>query len=156
MWDLKCKSYKTTQNVCSNQTIKLLHCRYGRLEANYPDCFKFNTNCHSSIVQQKEPKIAKITLFLTMKFSFKANWDKYSLRERYTPERYTTRNQLRVAIECHKGVKVKVVKWCWKKWNGPILMHIYAKQCEIMQKNQWKGSNGQIHCFCKGKSAPRC
>ena len=23
-----------------------------------------------------------------------------------------TRNQLRVAIECHKGVKVKVVKWC--------------------------------------------
>ena len=69
---------------------------------------------------------------------------------------HKTRNQLRVAIECHKGVKVKVVKWCWKKWNGPILMHIYAKQCEIMQKNQWKGSNGQIHCFCKGKSAPRC
>ena len=69
---------------------------------------------------------------------------------------HMTRNQLRVAIECHKGVKVKVVKWCWKKWNGPILMHIYAKQCEIMQKNQWKGSNGQIHCFCKGKSAPRC
>ena len=23
-----------------------------------------------------------------------------------------TRNQLRVAIECQKGVKVKVVKWC--------------------------------------------
>ena len=23
-----------------------------------------------------------------------------------------TRNQLRVAIECHKGGKVKVVKWC--------------------------------------------
>ena len=45
-----------------------------------------------------------------------------------------THNQLRVAIECRKGVKVKVVKWCWKKWSGPILMHIYAKQCEIMQK----------------------
>ena len=25
---------------------------------------------------------------------------------------HKTRNQLRVAIECHKGVKVKVVKWC--------------------------------------------
>ena len=69
---------------------------------------------------------------------------------------YMTRNRLRVAFESGKGVKVKVVKWCWKKWNGPILMHISAKQCEIMQKNQWKGSNGQIHCFCKGKSAPRC
>ena len=69
---------------------------------------------------------------------------------------HKTHNQLRVAIECRKGVKVKVVKWCWKKWNGPILMHIYAKQCEIMQKNRWKRSNGQIHCFCKGKSAPWC
>ena len=28
------------------------------------------------------------------------------------PFPYMTRNQLRVAIECHKGVKVKVVKWC--------------------------------------------
>ena len=25
---------------------------------------------------------------------------------------HKTRNQLRVAIGCHKGVKVKVVKWC--------------------------------------------
>ena len=23
-------------------------------------------------------------------------------------------------------------------------------QCEIMQKNQWKGLNDQIHRFCKG------
>ena len=29
-----------------------------------------------------------------------------------TGELHRTRNQLRVAIECHKGVKVKVVKWC--------------------------------------------
>ena len=29
---------------------------------------------------------------------------------------------------------------------GPILMHIYDKQCEIMQnKNQWKSLNDQ--CF---------
>jgi len=45
---------------------------------------------------------------------------------------------------------VKVVKLCFKKWNGHILMHIYHIQCEFIQKNQWKGSNGQIHCFCKG------
>ena len=63
---------------------------------------------------------------------------------------HKTHNQLRVAIECHKGVKVKVVKWWWKKWNGPILMHIYAKQCEIMQKNRWKKSNGQIQNFARG------
>ena len=28
-------------------------------------------------------------------------------------------------------------------------MHAYAKQCEIMQKIQWKGWNGQLKCFCK-------
>ena len=27
-------------------------------------------------------------------------------------KKHKTRNQLRVAIECHKGMKVKVVKWC--------------------------------------------
>ena len=31
---------------------------------------------------------------------------------RVIPRLPKTRNQLRVAIECHKGVKVKVVKWC--------------------------------------------
>ena len=61
-----------------------------------------------------------------------------------------TRNRLRVAFESGKGGKAKMVKWCWKKWNEPILMHIYNKQCEIMQKNRLKSSNGQIHCFCKG------
>ena len=30
-----------------------------------------------------------------------------------------------------------------KKCNGPILMHIYDKKCEIVQKNQWKGPNFQ-------------
>ena len=28
-----------------------------------------------------------------------------------------------------------------------FLMHIYDKQCGIMQKNQWKGPNFQIQCF---------
>ena len=37
-----------------------------------------------------------------------------------------------------------------KKWNWPILMPIYDKQCEIMQKNQWKSPNIQIECFYNG------
>ena len=35
---------------------------------------------------------------------------------------------------------LKKVKWTF-------FMHIYDKQCEIMQKNQWKGPNFQIQCF---------
>ena len=31
-------------------------------------------------------------------------------------------------------------------------MHIYDKQCDLMQKNQWKGSNFQIQCFYNGRS----
>ena len=33
---------------------------------------------------------------------------------------------------------------------GPIVMHIYDKQCEIVQKNQWKSSNGRLQCFYNG------
>ena len=46
-----------------------------------------------------------------------------------------------------KPMKVKVVKWGWTKWNEHDLMHIYHKQCEIIQKIEWNSSNGQIHCF---------
>ena len=67
-----------------------------------------------------------------------------------------TRNKMRVAIESGKGMKVKVVKLCWNKWNGPFLMHIYDKQCGIMQKNQWKGPNFQIQCFYNGTSGALC
>ena len=31
-------------------------------------------------------------------------------------------------------------------------MHIYHKQCEIIQKNQWKGPNFQTQCFYNGRS----
>ena len=34
-------------------------------------------------------------------------------------------------------------------------MHIYDKQCGIMQKNQWKGPNVQIQCFYNGTSGAR-
>ena len=36
----------------------------------------------------------------------------------------TTRNKMRVAIESGKGMKVKVVKLCGDKWNGPFLMYL--------------------------------
>ena len=65
---------------------------------------------------------------------------------------YMTRSQINPSYECGKWMKVKVAKWCWKKWNGPFLMHIYDKQCEIMQKNQWKGPNFQIQCFYNERS----
>ena len=31
-----------------------------------------------------------------------------------------------------------------------MLMHICDKQCEIIQKNQWKSPNKQIQCFYNG------
>ena len=61
-----------------------------------------------------------------------------------------TRSQFNHSYESGKWMKVKVAKCCWKKWNGPFLMHIYDKQCEIMQKIQWKYSNDQLHRFYKG------
>ena len=70
-------------------------------------------------------------------------------------------------------MKVKVVKWCFKKWNEHIPM--YHKQCRVMHKsnglgplnNLWKGlriiacsrkqnknkgSNDQFQCFYKRAS----
>ena len=47
-----------------------------------------------------------------------------------------TRSHINPSYESGKWMKVKVAKWCCKKWNGPFLMHIYDKQCEIIQKNQ--------------------
>merc|ERR1712020_875395 len=65
---------------------------------------------------------------------------------------HMTRSQFNHSYESGKWMKVKVAKCCWKKCNGPFLMHIYYKQCEIMQKNQWKGPNFQIWCFYNGRS----
>ena len=36
------------------------------------------------------------------------------------------------------------------RWNMVNIIHIYAKQCEIMQKIWWKSSNGQNQCFTRG------
>ena len=59
----------------------------------------------------------------------------------------TTQSQLVWSFESQNWVKVKVVTWCWKKWNKHNLMYIYHKQCEIKQKIQWNSSNGQLHWF---------
>ena len=69
---------------------------------------------------------------------------------------HTTHCEVVTGSHSQSRTKLKVVKWGFKKWNQHILMYIYAKQCEILQKNRWKSSNGQNHCFCNGKSAPRC
>ena len=58
-----------------------------------------------------------------------------------------TQSQLVWPFESQSWVKVKVVKWCRKKWNEHNLIYIYHKQCEIMQKIQWNSSNGQLHWF---------
>ena len=43
----------------------------------------------------------------------------------------TTQSQLVWSFESQSWVKVRVVKWCRKKWNEHNLMYIYHKQCEI-------------------------
>ena len=63
-----------------------------------------------------------------------------------------TNSQIRDTLLCQSRAKLKVVKWCQKRWNWPILMYIYHKQCEIIQKIQWKGSNSQLQCFYNGRS----
>ena len=62
-----------------------------------------------------------------------------------------TNSQIRDTLLCQSREKLKVVKWCQKRWNWPILMYIYHKQCEIIQKIQWKGSNSQLQCFYNGR-----
>ena len=59
-------------------------------------------------------------------------------------------NQVRQGDERESGkIVLKQVKWTF-------FMHIYDKQCGIMQKNQWKGSNFQIQCFYNGTSGALC
>ena len=58
--------------------------------------------------------------------------------------------------QSQRWTKMKVVKWCWNKWNGHILVHIYHKQCEFIQKIRWKGSNGQLQWFNKATSGALC
>ena len=49
-----------------------------------------------------------------------------------------TQSQLVWSFESQSRVKVKVVKWCRKKWFDHNLMYIYHKQYEILQKKSPK------------------
>ena len=53
-----------------------------------------------------------------------------------------TRNKMRVAIESGKGMKVKVVKLCWNKWNGPFLCISMTNNVESCKK-----INGRVQTF---------
>ena len=68
----------------------------------------------------------------------------------------TTQCQDEFRIPSGRTQKLKVAKWCWKQQNEHNLIYIYHKQCENMQKIQWKCSNGQIQCFYKGTSGALC
>ena len=57
---------------------------------------------------------------------------------------------------CQSQTNLKAGKWGWNKWNGHILVYIYHKQCGIMQKIQWKSSNGQLQWFNKATSGALC
>ena len=65
-----------------------------------------------------------------------------------------TRNRMRVAIE--QADESESTKKVLKQVKWTFLMHIYDKQCGIMQKNQWKVPNFQIQCFYNGTSGALC
>ena len=68
----------------------------------------------------------------------------------------TTQCQDEVRILSGRTQKLKVAKQCCKQLNEHNLMYIYHKQCENMQKIQWKSSNGQIQCFMQATSGALC
>ena len=85
--------------------------------------------------------------FQNLRNAVDRNWEiKFSESKKYTWQ-YNTAFQYNHSFGFQKPMKVKVVKWGWKKWKGHDLMHICHKQCEIIQKIAWNSSNGQIHCF---------
>ena len=60
------------------------------------------------------------------------------------------------SFESQSRVKVKVVKWCRKKWFDHNQMYIYHKQCEILQKNHRNSSNIQFQWFPIEKGRKLC
>ena len=49
-----------------------------------------------------------------------------------------TRFENEVRMYCQSQTNLKAGKWGWNKWNGHILVYIYHKQCEFIQKNSMK------------------
>ena len=69
---------------------------------------------------------------------------------------HTSQSQLVWSFESQSRVKVKVVKWCRKKWFDHNQMYIYHKQCEILQKNHRNSSNIQFQWFPIEKGRKLC
>ena len=67
-----------------------------------------------------------------------------------------TQCQDEVRILSGRTPKLKVAQRCWKQLSEHNLMYIYHKQCENMQKIQWKSSNGQIQWFMQATSGALC
>ena len=67
-----------------------------------------------------------------------------------------SQSQLVWSFESQSRVKVKVVKWCRKKWFDHNQMYIYHKQCEILQKNHRNSSNIQFQWFPIEKGRKLC
>ena len=70
--------------------------------------------------------------------------------------RAKSQSQLVWSFESQSRVKVKVVKWCRKKWFDHNQMYIYHKQCEILQKNHRNSSNIQFQWFPIEKGRKLC
>ena len=117
------------------QCKRLRQCARARLSYANPSC-SVHISCAS-----KDKKSLSFTLLLLL-----------LLKPKFKKGQHMTKNRLMVAFDSKKGPNSKVVKWSWKLWNRPILMHINDKQCEIIHKNQWKNSNFQIQCFYMGTS----
>ena len=69
---------------------------------------------------------------------------------------HKSQSQLVWSFESQSRVKVKVVKWCRKKWFDHNQMYIYHKQCEILQKNHRNSSNIQFQWFPIEKGRKLC
>ena len=72
-------------------------------------------------------------------------------------QRSMTQFRLMSWYESFRWVKVKVLKWCWKKWNKHNLMYICHKQCEIMHKIQVKpvGTKSQVFRKIQAGGSPK-
>jgi len=100
-------------------------------------------HCHTSNLSQK---ITHIPIWSPQKL-WEKTFEFFCFSIRFENSIHMTQSRLMSWYESCRWVKVKVVKWCRKKWNEHNLMYICHQQCEIMHKFQRNSSNGQFDCF---------
>ena len=110
-----------------------------------PSSHLYHANDDDTTMRMKGMRMRMKDLMLMM--IYEGLWVSTNIRYIWRWFIYTTAFQYNHSFGFQKPMKVKVVKWGWKKWNKHDMMHIYHKQCEIIQKIEWNSSNGQIHCF---------